>query len=47
MLLSVAGEKVSNVDEALKALADCELGKEVVLKVQRYGKEREIKVTPQ
>ncbi|MAX39945.1 MAG: hypothetical protein CME33_25660 [Gimesia sp.] len=47
VLLSVDGEKVSNVDETLKALSECELGKEIVLKVQRFGKEREIKVTPQ
>ena len=47
VLLSIDSEKVSSVEDALKALSECELGKEVVLNIQRYGKEREIKVTPQ
>tara|TARA_R110000868_G_scaffold208062_1_gene457287 strand:- start:18324 stop:19439 length:1116 start_codon:yes stop_codon:yes gene_type:complete len=47
VLMSIDGKKVSSVKDARKALSECELGKEVVLNIQRYGKEREMKATPQ
>ncbi|QGQ22004.1 PDZ domain-containing protein [Gimesia benthica] len=47
VIVAIGDKKAKSAKDALNSFSECELGKEVVLKVQRYGKDRAIKVIPQ
>lgn len=47
IIVAVKGEKVTDAANALKQLAECEIGLPVTVEVLRFGKKQEIAVTPQ
>lgn len=46
IIVAVNGEKVTDAANALKQLAECEIGLPVTVEVLRFGKKQEIAVTP-